>query len=52
MQSRLTPSRKTLDRTWSRKKARELRGLRRELRAEWREVMLTLRLVIEELEGR
>jgi hypothetical protein len=50
MQSRLTPSRKTPDRTWCRKKARELRGLRRELRAEWRELMLTLRLVIEELE--
>jgi hypothetical protein len=52
MQSFLTPSQKKKDRAWSRKKARELRGLRRELVADWKATMLTLRLIIEELEGR
>jgi hypothetical protein len=50
--SGLTASPKKQDLTWCRKKARELRGLRRELFAEWRELKVTLRLVIEELEGK
>jgi hypothetical protein len=52
MQSNLTPSRKNPDRAWCLKKVRELRGLRRELVADWKATMLTLRLIIEELEGR
>ncbi len=52
MQSFLTPSRKKENRARCRKRAKELRGLRLELREEWRELMLTLQLVIEELEGK
>jgi len=52
MTSSLTGSRKKKDRTWCRKKARELRGLRRELVADWKATMLTLRLILEELEGK
>jgi hypothetical protein len=50
MQSDLTPSQKKPDRAWCRKKARELRGLRRELREEWGDLVLTLKLMIETLE--
>lgn len=52
MKIHLTPSAKKRDRAWSRKKAKELRGLRGEMVADWREMMLTLRLIIEELEGK
>lgn len=48
----LTAFQKKQGRAWCRKKARELRGLRREMVADWRERMLTLRLIIEEPEGR
>jgi len=34
------------------KAAREIRGLKKELKADWQEVMLTLDLVIEQLEGK
>jgi hypothetical protein len=50
--SGLTAFPKKRDLTWCRKKARELRGIRRELLAEWRELKVTLQLVIEELEGK
>lgn len=34
------------------KKARELRDLRRDLREVWGDLMMTLRLMIEKLEGK
>jgi hypothetical protein len=48
--SSLTPSGEIKNRAWCRKKARELRGLRRELREEWGDLVLTLKLMIETLE--
>lgn len=53
MKMKLTPSRKPkIGPDWCRKKAKELRGLRRELRADWREVLLSLQLIIETLEDK
>jgi hypothetical protein len=51
--SGLTASRKTkIGRVDFKKRARELRELRRDLQEVWGDLMMTLRLMIEELEGR